>query len=521
MKLTIEHNKIMESIQKYTIDTKLLDSNSLSNTLMSYGNTSVIYIALIEICNDKYIFKFNQTNCIYKAIIKGDIREYDIFYLFYIIKCNNSFTFSELVDWLIHKNIYNFAKSNYDHTFTIDIDNEIFFKNIIKYINSSIDNDFMHINQQNSQMIDNNVDIKFENMPIDINSIENKHKLNKETANCIFNTINNMIVYDNQNIFCFKSNNEIWFKGNDIALILGYKSPRSAIRDLVDNSNKSNIENFIKNGKEIVPFPKDEPIKTIFINEAGLYSLIAKSKLDSAKKFQNWIYDEVLPSIRSSGEYTLNNKIEKFESPYHSAYLRKLDKKNVLYIGYIGIYNNEPIFKFGETTDIFERIITHQKNYGLFELAYIGICNDKTIIETKFKKSLKFDKTIRSILIKNNHKDKELFTITDKLNLDYYVKLMSDLINDHNSNLQNNDKIPLNDSSYDFMNVSTDIIENLDKNTVIENDDNKIIPHNTKVKLSNKASKNNMKTSNISDFVIIKSTRKNKKIDLRHLNFDK
>jgi prophage antirepressor-like protein len=42
---------------------------------------------------------------------------------------------------------------------------------------------------------------------------------------------------------------------------------------------------------------------TIFISEAGLYSLIFASKMNEAKEIRNWITDEVLPKIREFGEY--------------------------------------------------------------------------------------------------------------------------------------------------------------------------------------------------------------------------
>ena len=41
------------------------------------------------------------------------------------------------------------------------------------------------------------------------------------------------------------------------------------------------------------------------INESGLYSLILSSKLPSAKKFKRWVTSEVLPAIRKTGRYTV------------------------------------------------------------------------------------------------------------------------------------------------------------------------------------------------------------------------
>ncbi|WP_334310648.1 Bro-N domain-containing protein [Dolichospermum circinale] len=43
--------------------------------------------------------------------------------------------------------------------------------------------------------------------------------------------------------------------------------------------------------------------KPVFINEPGLYQLVMRSNLPSAEKFQDWVFEEVLPSIRKTGSY--------------------------------------------------------------------------------------------------------------------------------------------------------------------------------------------------------------------------
>mgnify|MGYP002710948324 FL=1 len=42
-----------------------------------------------------------------------------------------------------------------------------------------------------------------------------------------------------------------------------------------------------------------------FINEGNLYRLVAHSELPSAEQFESWVFDEVLPSIRKTGSYTV------------------------------------------------------------------------------------------------------------------------------------------------------------------------------------------------------------------------
>lgn len=88
-------------------------------------------------------------------------------------------------------------------------------------------------------------------------------------------------------------NNEPWFVGKDIADVLGYTNPQKAIRDHVDDEDKTLNETFTVNGTS--PW---------LINESGLYSMILSSKLPSAKSFKHWVTSEVLPSIRKTGNYT-------------------------------------------------------------------------------------------------------------------------------------------------------------------------------------------------------------------------
>lgn len=95
---------------------------------------------------------------------------------------------------------------------------------------------------------------------------------------------------------------EPWFVGKDIASVLGYSNPQKAIRDHVDEDDKTVNELFTVNGT-----------KGILINESGLYSLILSSKLPSAKKFKSWVTGEVLPSIRKTGAYIVRREPTQFE----------------------------------------------------------------------------------------------------------------------------------------------------------------------------------------------------------------
>lgn len=79
---------------------------------------------------------------------------------------------------------------------------------------------------------------------------------------------------------------EPWLVGKDVAEALGYSNPQKAIRDHVEEEDRT------VNGTQ-----------GVLINESGLYSLVLSSKLPTAKKFRRWVTAEVLPSIRKHGAY--------------------------------------------------------------------------------------------------------------------------------------------------------------------------------------------------------------------------
>ena len=99
----------------------------------------------------------------------------------------------------------------------------------------------------------------------------------------------------------------IWFKGADIARILGYSNTREALKRHVEEDDKIKL-NKIKGVVKMTPL-NSQP-HSVFINESGLYCLILRSKLGSSKLFKKWITKEVIPSLRKSGSYTVKKKID-------------------------------------------------------------------------------------------------------------------------------------------------------------------------------------------------------------------
>ncbi len=113
--------------------------------------------------------------------------------------------------------------------------------------------------------------------------------------------MNELIIFKNEEfgeIRTVQLNNETYFVGKDVAEALGYAKARNAIATHVEEEDK-----------------KDAPIQgdlggvqqMMVINESGLYALIFGSKLESAKRFKHWVTSEVLPSLRKTGSYQMQN----------------------------------------------------------------------------------------------------------------------------------------------------------------------------------------------------------------------
>lgn len=91
---------------------------------------------------------------------------------------------------------------------------------------------------------------------------------------------------------------EPYFVGKDAALAIGYKNTRKAIHDHVKPKYQR---------EERIVTPSGIQTMTL-ISEPGIYQLAGQSKLPSAEPFQDWIYEDVLPSIRKTGTYMTDEK---------------------------------------------------------------------------------------------------------------------------------------------------------------------------------------------------------------------
>ncbi|WP_204236091.1 BRO family protein [Mammaliicoccus sciuri] len=84
-----------------------------------------------------------------------------------------------------------------------------------------------------------------------------------------------------------------WFPAIKVAEILGYSNPHDAI------NRHSKTKGVVK--REVLSNGGIQNKK--FIDEGNLYRLITKSKLPQAEQFEEWVFDDVLPTLRKTGSY--------------------------------------------------------------------------------------------------------------------------------------------------------------------------------------------------------------------------
>ena len=126
----------------------------------------------------------------------------------------------------------------------------------------------------------------------------------------------------------------------------------------------------------------------MYLYESGLYSLVLRSKLESAKAFKQWVTSQVLPSIRKTGryDYCINHK-----------------------------YNNTLTFKIENETDLHVKVVSFLKKRYPHSLFTVTLCENQDTVHKRidsFKK--RYLHGSPDLIINNLHKHYTGFCIEFK-----------------------------------------------------------------------------------------------------------
>ena len=102
----------------------------------------------------------------------------------------------------------------------------------------------------------------------------------------------NVFAFDSQAVRVVMVDGEPWFVGKDVAEVLGYARPNDALQQ--------HCKGAVKRRPLSTPGGTQE---LRIISEPDMLRLIVGSKLPAAERFERWVFEEVLPSIRKTGAY--------------------------------------------------------------------------------------------------------------------------------------------------------------------------------------------------------------------------
>lgn len=99
--------------------------------------------------------------------------------------------------------------------------------------------------------------------------------------------------YGSQSVRCKLINDQPWWVLRDVCSAIGYAYPENASL-LVDSEDMQKLQTLTPGGVQSV----------LYVNEPGLYQFLARAQVESVKPFQRWLFKEVLPQIRKTGQYS-------------------------------------------------------------------------------------------------------------------------------------------------------------------------------------------------------------------------
>ena len=113
--------------------------------------------------------------------------------------------------------------------------------------------------------------------------------------------------YENFEVEVITLNGELYFNPYHIGAILGMAD--RTVRDHIQNMSEKQAVLLRNSDGALTAIRKLNNAGEKFLTESGVYKLVFKSRKPEAEKFTDWIAEEVLPSIRQTGSYSLAPKL--------------------------------------------------------------------------------------------------------------------------------------------------------------------------------------------------------------------
>jgi hypothetical protein len=229
---------------------------------------------------------------------------------------------------------------------------------------------------------------------------------------------------------------------DDIWKWIGFSRKDNAKSFLIKKFQEKN--NYIYNNRFL---PSQDPINNISRdNEIILLNVSTFKKfcMKASTKRADEICDYYLKMEKIMNQYTKEKLNELQKTVYkHKKMLENgennifwtdnsisdYNNKNVIYIGYIGEFDNEKYYKFGISEQVYTREVEqHKRTFDTFEMKHIELCDNMSFVEKLFKQELKTKNLLKSLEI-NSRNQTELFITTPQNDIIQIIQNLKDLIN--------------------------------------------------------------------------------------------
>ena len=119
---------------------------------------------------------------------------------------------------------------------------------------------------------------------------------------------NQLMIFEGNEVEIFELDGVVYFNPRDVGKCLDIEP--TTVRRHIQSMNDKQVKKLTNSTVHSNDIRKLHNNGENFLLESGVYKLIFKSRKPSAEKFQDWVTDEVLPSIRKTGSYSIQKMPE-------------------------------------------------------------------------------------------------------------------------------------------------------------------------------------------------------------------